>query len=194
MKKTFMFLMLTLFFGLGFTMNATAQDWNCSDLTWSAQRLESTPDIAKHCLDVVERNGIPYAQLHARIIQQSVNSTVVEYQTPSGSWSGKQRVFPGDFTAEIGGQTIKIEDLPVRQEVNVYVKPEDNFSYPSAAPVAAAAPAPAPKPAAAPAPAPAPEPAPVALPTTATQFGLFALLGGLLVLMSGLIAVVRTRL
>jgi len=192
MKKTLLILMLALLTGLGFTMNANAQDWNCADLSWSAERLESTPDIATHCLDVVERNGIPYAKLHARIIQQSVNSTVVEYQSPNGSWSGKQRVFPGDFTAEIGGKTIKVQDLPVRQQVNVYVKPEDNFSYPSAAPAAAAAPAPAP--AAAPAPAPAPEPAPMVLPTTATQFSLFALLGGLLVLMSGIIAVVRTRL
>jgi hypothetical protein len=194
MKNKLMLLMLTLLTGLGFTMNASAQDWNCSDLTWSAERLESTPDIATHCLDVIERNGIPYAKLHARVIQQSVNSTVVEYQSANGTWSGKQRVFPGDFTAEIGGKTIKIEDLPVRQEVNVYVKPEDNFTYASAAPAPAPAAAPAPAPAPAAAPAPAPEPAPVALPTTATQFSLFALLGGLLVLMGGIIAVVRTRL
>ena len=186
--------MLVLLTGLGFAMNASAQDWNCSDLVWSAERLETSPNIANHCLDVVERNGVPYAKLHARVVRQGVNSTVVVYQQPDGSWSSSERVFPGNFTAQIEGKDIKIVDLPIRQEVNVYVKPEDNFTYPAAEPVAAAAPAPAPAPVAAPAPAPEPEPAPVMLPSTATQVNMFALLGGLMILLAGVIGVVRNRL
>ena len=181
MKKSVTIAMLALLAGLGFTMNASAQDWNCSDLTWSAERLEANPNIADHCLDVVERNGVPFAKLTARVVRQGVNSTVVQYQTPDGRWAPSERVFPGNFTAEIGGQTIKISDLPARQEVNVYVRPEDNFSYPEA--VAATA-----------APMPEPEPEPVMLPSTATQVGLFALLGGLMILLGGAVAVVRARL
>jgi hypothetical protein len=190
MKKTVTILLLVLLTGLGFTVNANAQDWNCSDLTWSSERLETSPNVAQNCLDVVEKNGVPYAKLHARVVRQSVNSTVVQYQLPDGSWSPTERVFPGGFSAEIEGRDIKIQDLPLRQEVNVYVKPEDNFSYPVAAAVVAAAPAPAP----APVPVPEPEPAPVYLPTTATQVSLFALLGGLMVLLGGAVAMVRTRL
>ena len=189
MKKTLILPMLVLMAGIGFALNANAQDWNCSDLAWSAERLETSPNIADNCLDVVERNGVPYAKLHARVVRQGVNSTVVQYQLPDGKWSPSERVFPGNFTAQVGGKDIKITNLPLRQEVNVYVKPEDNFSYPEAAPVVAAvAPAPAP------APEPEPEPAPVALPTTATQVGLFALLGSMMLLLGGAIAVVRTRL
>ena len=190
MKKKLLLTALVLLTGLGFAMNANAQDWNCSDLTWSAERLETSPNIADHCLDVVERNGVPYAKLHARVVRQGVNSTVVVYQQPDGGWSSSERVFPGNFTAQIEGKDIKIVDLPVRQEVNVYVKPEDNFSYPMAAPVAAAAPKPAPVAA----PAPKPEPAPMVLPKTATQVSLFALLGGLMILLAGAIGIVRTRL
>lgn len=189
MKKTLLLPVLVLLAGMGFTLSASAQDWNCGDLTWSAERLASTPNIASHCLDVVEKGGIPYAKLKARVQRQAVNSTFVSYQTPDGKWSPSERVFPGGFTASIGGNDVKIKDLPPRQEVNVYVKSAGNFTY-----EVAAAPAPAPAPAPVATPAPAPEPAPVALPTTATQTSLLALLGGLLVLMSGMIAVVRTRL
>lgn len=195
MKKLFLIPTLILIIGMGFSVSASAQDWNCGDLTWSAERLEATPNIGDLCLDVVEKGGIPYAKLHAKVERQSVNATTVRYQLPDNSWSARDRVFPGGFTASIADNDVKISDMAPGQEVNVYVKSEGNFSYPAAAVVAAAPePAPAPPPAPAPAPMPEPEPEPEYLPTTATQLSLFALLGGLLILMGGMVAVVRTRL
>jgi len=76
--------------------------------------------------------------------------------------------------------------------VNVYVPMANNWSLP-AAPAAATAPAAQPPPPPPPAPEPEPEPAPAALPTTATQVPLFALLGGLLILLGGAVSFVRTR-
>jgi hypothetical protein len=191
MKKLFLIPTLILLIGMGFTVTACAQDWNCDDLTWSASRLETNPQIADHCLDVVERNGAPFAKLHARVERQGVNSTVVRYQFPDGSWGSSERVFPGGFTANLGGEEVRIVDMAPRQEVNVYVRAAGNYSFPAAPVVAAAAPPPPPPP---PAPEPEPEPEPVAMPTTATQVNLLALLGGLLILMGGVVSVVRTRL
>ena len=185
MKKTILIPMLALLAGLGFTITANAQDYTCSDLTWSASRLEVNSNIANLCLDVVERQGAPFAKLRARIVRQGVNSTVVRYQMPDGGWSDSERVFPEGFEALIAGQNVRISDLAPRQEVNVYIRGEGNFTVP--APVAVAV-------APAPAPTPEPEPEPEALPTTATQLPLFALLGGLLVLLGGMVSVVRTRL
>jgi hypothetical protein len=187
MKKTILIPTLILLFGMGFTLSASAANYTCADLTWSAQRLAKNANIANVCLEVVERNGGTFAKLRARIVRQGVNSTVVQYQRPDGTWSASERVFPEGFEALIAGQNVRIADLAPRQEVNVYIKGQDNFTLP--APVAAVAPPPPP-----PAPAPAPEPEPEALPTTATQLPLFALLGGLLLLMGGLVSVVRTRL
>ena len=187
MKKTILIPTLILLFGMGFTVSTIAADLTCGDLTWSAQRLAKNANIANVCLEVVERNGGTFAKLHARIVRQGVNSTVVQYQRPDGTWSASERVFPEGFEALIAGKNVRIADLAPRQELNVYIKGEDNFTLP--APVAAAAPPPPP-----PAPEPEPEPEPVALPTTATQLPLFALLGGLLLLMGGLVSVVRTRL
>ncbi len=189
MKKTILIPTLILLFGMGFTVSAIAADYTCADLTWSAQRLAKNANIANVCLEVVERDGGTFAKLHARIVRQGVNSTVVQYQRPDGSWSASERVFPQGFEAQIAGKNVKIADMAPRQELNVYVRDEGNFSVPApvAEPVAVAVAPPPP-------PEPEPEPEPVALPPTATQLPLFALLGGLLVLVGGLVSVVRTRL
>lgn len=185
MKKLILLPTIFLLFGMGFAVSAAA--YTCADLTWTAERLAKNSNIADVCLEVVERNGENYAKLRAKIVRQGVNSTVVQYQRPDGSWSASERVFPAGFEALIGGTEVKIADLAPRQELNVYIRGEGNFSVPAPAaePVAVAV---------APPPPPEPEPEPVALPTTATQLPLLALLGGLLVLMGGLVSVVRTRL
>ncbi len=188
MNKTILIATLIVFFGMGFTVSASAQEYSCSDLTWSAERLAINSNIANVCLEVVERNGEHYAKLHAKIVRQGVGSTVVQYQHPDGSWSASERVFPEGFDALIGGETVAISDLVPRQEINVYIRGEDNFTVPAPVEQVAMEVAPMPEP------EPEPEPEPVYLPTTATQLPLFAILGGLLLLMGGLVSVVRTRL
>ena len=196
MKKTVLISMLVLLGALGFTVNAQAAE--CSDVIWSAEMLADNPNIGDACLGVVEKRGSEAVKLRARVVRQGVNSTIVQWQLPDGSWSAAQRRFPErGATAEIGGQNVRITDLAARQEVNIYIPMGGNWSLPSAAPAAAAAAVAAPAAAAAPPPpppAPEPEPAPMALPATATQLPMFALLGGLMLLMGGMIGLVRTRL
>ena len=183
MKNTILMTMLVLLGALGFATTAQAAD--CSDVIWNAEMLETSPNIAAACREVVDKQGTQAVKLKARVVRQGVNSTVVQWQLPDGSWSASERRFPErGATAEIAGETIRISDMAPRQEVNVYVPMADNWSLP--APVAASAP---PPPA-----APAPEPEPEALPTTATQVSLFALLGGLLILLGGAVSFARTRL
>ena len=193
MKKTLLVLVLLLFGGLGFGATASAQDVSCNDLIWTDAAREVNPNIADFCLEVVDKRGEPMAKLTARVVRQSVNSTIVQWRTRGGSWSPTERRFPDrGFMAEIDGQSVRILDLPARQEVNVYVAAGDMWSLP-AEPVAAAAPPPPPPPPP-PAPEPEPEPEPVALPTTATQVPLLALLGGLFILLGGAVSLVRSRM
>ena len=187
MKKTMLITMLVLLGALGFTTSAQAA--SCSDVIWSAETLESNPSVADACLDVVDKRGSQAVKLTARVVRQGVNSTIVQWQLPDGSYTGSERRFPArGATAEINGQEIRILDMAPRQIVNVYIPMENNWSLP--APVVAAAPPPPPPPA----PAPEPEPEPEALPTTATQIPLFALLGGLFILLGGAVSFARTRL
>jgi hypothetical protein len=191
MKKTILITTLVLLGALGFTVNAQAA--SCGDVIWTAEALENNPNIADYCLEVMEKRGTQAVKLRARIVRQGVNSTIVQWQRPDGSWAPSERRYPErGATAEIGGQEVAIADLAPRQEVSVYIPAAGNWSLPAPAPAAAAAPPPPPPP---PPPAePEPEPEPVALPTTATQVSLFALLGGLFILLGGAIGVARMRL
>ena len=192
MKKTILICMLVLLGALGFTVNAQAA--TCADVIWSAETLADNPNIGDACLEVVEKNGVQAVKMHAKIVRQATNSTIVQWKMPDGSWSSAERRYPArGATAELSGQTVKITDLAARQEVNVYIPMAGNWSLPAPAPAAAAAPPPPPPPPP-PAPEPEPEPEPVALPTTATQIPLLALLGGLFILLGGMVSVVRTRL
>ncbi len=197
MKKRLLIATLALMGTLGFATTAQAAD--CSDVTYTDSMLETNPNIGDACLEVVQRDSFMAVKLKARVVRQSVNSTIVQWQLPDGSWTEPNRTYPPyGATAEIGGKEVRIADLAPKQEVNVYVVSEGNWTIveEAAAPVAAAAAAPAPAPAPAPAaaPAPAPEPKPVMLPKTATQVPMFALLGGLLILLGGAVSFVRTRL
>jgi hypothetical protein len=189
MKKTILITTLVLLGALGFTV--TAQAASCGDVIWSAETLETNPNIGTYCLEVVNKRDTDAVKLRARVVRQGVNSTIVQWQHPNGSWGAAERRYPErGATAEIQGQAVRITDLAPRQEVHVYIPTGDGrWSFPAPAPAAAAAPPPPPPP-----PAPEPEPEPVALPTTATQVPLFALLGGLFILLGGAVGFARTRL
>ena len=191
MKRTALISTLIAVGALGFTAAANAQDVGCDDIIWGSEILADNPNIGDACLDVVDKQGVLAAKYTARVVRQSVNSTIVQWQLPDGSWSASQRRYPDrGSVAEIGGETVGIMDLAARQEVNVYLPLGEYWTLPAPEPMAAAAPPPPPPP---PAPEPEPEPEPVALPTTATQVPAFALLGGLLLLLGGAVSFVRNR-
>lgn len=192
MKKTILFSALIAVGSLGFAATASAQDYTCDDIIWGPEILADNPNIGGACLDVVEKGGTTAAKFHARVVRQSVNSTIVQWQLPDGSWSPAQRRFPArGADADMGGQTVRIADLRDREEVNVYLPLGGLWTFPVEEEAMAAAAPPPPPP---PPPAPEPEEEPVMLPTTATQVPGFALLGGLLLLLGGAVSFVRTRL
>jgi LPXTG-motif cell wall-anchored protein len=191
MKKTMLMILLVLLGALGFT--STAQAVTCSEIVYTDGLLASNPNIGEACLQIIEEEGTSVVKLHARVVRQSVNNTIVQWQRPDGSWTDSNRAWPPrGATARIAGKDVRISDLAPKQEVNVYIMSEGNWtiaevSAPTTPRRVAAAPAPRKA-------APAPEPMPRALPKTATQVPMFALLGGLLILLGGAVSFVRTRL
>ena len=162
MKRTALISTLIAVGALGFTAAANAQDVGCDDIVWGSEILADNPNIGDACLDVVEKGGVNAAKFTARVVRQSVNSTIVQWQLPDGSWSAAQRRYPdrGSF-AEIGGQTVRISELAARQEMNVYLPEGGYWTLPAPEPEPAVAPAsPAVAVAAEPA-APAPEASPL---------------------------------
>ncbi|HKX56127.1 MAG TPA: hypothetical protein VJN01_08500 [Xanthomonadales bacterium] len=197
MKTSIRVSMLVLAATAGFSVNASAQTPTCADVVWSAALLEATPNIANHCLEMVQRDGEWYAKVQAKIVRHGANSTVVRYREPDGSWSSAERAYPPrGFKAEIGGQEIAISQTVPGQEMNVYAGSQggENFTIPMLAGAAAA------EAVAEEAveeemveEAPVEEEAPAALPTTAGQSGWLAILGSMLLLLAGVAHVVRSR-
>ena len=142
MKKTILVTLAAVAIGGGFSVSASAQDIDCGDLRWSTEQLAVMPNVGDYCLGVVDRGGEPAAKFTARVVRQSVNSTIVQWQAPDGSWSPSERRYPpSGFKAHMGGEEVKIADLPSGQDVNVYVMSEGgaNWSVAEAAPMAAPA-------------------------------------------------------
>ena len=180
MKNKLVQLALVVLVTMAFSSWAQAQAYTCDDVNWNEAALEAIPNIANHCLEVVERGGGYYAKSRVRVVRQAVGgSTIVRFQNANGEWSNAERTYPPrGFTADISGEEVAIADLPAGQEVNVYVLQEEYFTLPE--PVAEEAVAYEP----APAPEPEPEPAPVSLPKTASHLNWLAAIGMFFVLLS----------
>lgn len=197
MNKKLSILALCIAGAVGISGTALAQTETrtptCDDAVWSDALLQAVPNMDQNCLEIVNRDGNYFAKAQARVVRQSVNSTVVQFRRPDGGWSPSERAHPPrGFRADIGGTEVRISDLAPRQEVNIYYGPQSPVTftlagYQDAAPEEVA-------PLEVVTAEPEPEPAPTMLPRTAGQTGWLAIFGGMLLLLAGLTRVVRNRM
>lgn len=133
MKKSIHVSALALTVAAGFSVTVSAQAPTCADVAWSANLLEYNPNIAKHCLEMVQRGPEWFAVIQVKIVRHGANSTVVRFREPDGSWSSVERVYPPrGFAAEIGGKEVTISQAAPGQELNVYASSQggENFTIP----------------------------------------------------------------
>lgn len=185
---------LVALLGLGISANVSAVDYTCADITFTPEAFEAYEFVDKACLDVVERNGAVYAKLTARIVGQMASATNVRYYHADGDLGPTSR-FPAnsEFQTGVEGKTVKLADVALRSDANVYV-PMRFWSPPAPPPVeAAATAAPPPPPPPPPAPEPEPEPEPEVLPTTASSVPLLALFGGLFLVLGSALRLSRKQ-
>ena len=179
---------------LGISANVSAQEITCSDLTFTPEAFEAYEFVDQACLDVVERDGGTYAKMTASIVAQTPNGTRIRYRHSDGKLGPNHlSKAPIDFETMISGRAVKLNNLAVRQEMNVYLGPQ-YWSLPvvvteNAAPVVVAA-APPPPP---PAPEPEPEPEPEVLPTTAGPLPWLVLFGSMFLLLGGALRLSRKQ-
>jgi hypothetical protein len=194
MKKVNLKYGLIALAGLGISANVSAADFGCSDLTFSPEAYEAYEFVDQACLDVVDRDGGTYVKMTASIVAQTPNGTRIRYRHSDGKLGPNHlSKAPGDFETMISGRAVKLNNLAVRQEMNVYLSP-NYWSLPvvevaGAAPaVVAAAPPPPP-----PAPEPEPEPEPEVLPTTAGPLPWLVLFGSMFLLLGGALRLSRKQ-
>ena len=168
--------------GLGISANVSATDLTCSDVTFTPEAYAAYEFIDKACLEMVDRDGGTYAKLTARVVAQTSSGTHIRYRHADGDLGPSHKSnAPANFVTHLQGNDVKVKDLAVRQDINIYVG-NDYWSLPVVEVAEAAPPPPPPPP---PAPEPEPEPEPEVLPTTASSLPLLALFGSLFLLLGG---------
>ena len=180
--------------GLGISANVSAADLSCSDITFTPEAYAAYEFVDKACLEMVDRDGGTYAKMSARVVAQTVSGTRVRMKHSDGTEGPTHKAnLAKNFETRMGGEEIKLKDLTVRQEMNVYISDKYWSRPPVVAPMtavamaAAAAPPPPPPPA----PEPEPEPEPQMLPTTASSLPLLALFGSLFLVLGGALRLSR---
>ena len=167
--------------GLGISVNANATDLTCSEITFTPEAFAAYEFIDQACLEVVDRDGRTYAKFTARVVAQTGTGTHIRYRHADGDLGPSHRSTASkNFVTHLAGKEVKLKDLVLRQEVNVYLS--DTFWVGPAVEVAAVTDVAPPLP---PPPPPEPEPVPEVLPTTAGPLPWLALFGALFLVLGG---------
>ncbi len=176
--------------GIGISVNLSAADLTCSDITFTPEAYASYEFSDKACLEIVDRGNATYAKFTAKIVAQTGGGTTIRFRHADGELGPSHRSnLPAAFQTMMAGQAVKMKDLAVRQDVNIYIS-DEYWAGPAVevTEVVEAAPPPPPPP-----PAPEPEPEPEVLPTTAGPLPWLALFGTLFLLLGGVLRLSRKQ-
>ena len=193
MKKMNLKFGLVAVVAMGISANVNAQDLTCDDITFNPTAFSAYEFVDDACLEVVTRNGELYAKFKAQIEAQMATGTHIKYYHRDGSWGKEHLVKNRNMVANIDGKDIRIKDLPVRQEANVYLPAAEAFTVNEEVVEVVeeevveeyVAPPPPPE--------PVEEEAPVVLPTTAGPLPWLALFGSLFLMAGGVLRFSRKQ-
>ena len=108
--------------GLGLSANVSATDLTCSDVTFTPEAYEAYEFVDKACLEMVDRNGATYAKATAKIVAQTGSGTHFRFRHADGELGPSHKSnISRNFETMMGGQEVKVKDLAVRQDINVYI-------------------------------------------------------------------------
>ena len=171
---------------------ANADPADCQTAQFSQEVLAKFPNIAKTCLDIINKDGQDYAVVKADLVRTRPGAVTIRPKLPDGTRADSMivRTAPGRRVL-VDGQEVRVEDLAVGQELTAYVKvTQPEIALAPATPTEPIESSPMEEPAVAAA-EPAAEPA--AMPTTASPFPAIGLAGFGLLLVGTLLAVARRR-
>ena len=108
--------------GLGFSASVSAADLTCSDIEFTPEAVATYEFIDAACLEIVDRDGGTYAKMTAKVVAQTGGATTVRYRHADGELGPSHKSnAPATFLTSLGGVPVQMKDIPVRQDVNIYV-------------------------------------------------------------------------
>lgn len=112
---------------LAFPANAQT-DLTCADIDFNYDVTSRFPDVADHCIDVVEVDGERFAKFSVEIVRTGNNRATFRFVDPDNGQRGPvQSVnLDPDWRANINGRDYRIRELGPGQELNIYM-PSDRW-------------------------------------------------------------------
>ena len=109
---------------LSWTQSTLAQP-SCDELNFTGPIAREHPQVRDACLDVVERDGRPFAHVQARVRSVRGGNVDVELKLPDGTYTDPITVMPDPSArVRIGGRNYRWRDLSRGQELDVWVPPD----------------------------------------------------------------------
>ena len=103
-------------------------DLSCEDIEFAPAMFERFPDIDKACLDVVEENGIKYAEVKLELTRVRGRNVNFKFILEDGSKSERHSVkVDSNFRAKIEGRSYRINELTSGQVLDIYL-PHDRWA------------------------------------------------------------------
>jgi len=112
--------------GLGLSVNVSATDLTCSDITFTPEALAAYEFADKACLAVVDRDGKTYAKFTATKVDAFGNSTFLRFKHNDGTEGPRHKSnLPSNYILMLDNKPVRLKDTAVGQEMNIYVG--DNY-------------------------------------------------------------------
>lgn len=110
-----------------------AQTVNCSDVQFTDRVLSQFPDAPNFCLDVVEKDGRPFARFNAEFVRRrGADEAVLRFRSADGRLNSPVSItVPEGQTVRLGGRDRRLRDLQRGDTLSVYL-PSDRFELASA--------------------------------------------------------------
>jgi len=161
----------------------------CGDIEFVAEITDVFPEAANACLEIVTKNGEPYARFDAEIVRVRGPEVRAKFKKPSGEWTDTYAFRPDpDRRIKIQGRSYRYQDLGRGQPLDIFlatdkfelVIPDDDTDFATTTEIVTVV-------------VYQPEPEPE-MPKTASPLPLIALLGGVFLVFGGGLAAIRRRL
>jgi hypothetical protein len=101
---------------------SAAPDMSCYSVRYSLDFLDRYPQTPALCQEVVEKDGIKYAKMTAKVTKKSKGSVMVAFQNVAGTALSELELAPQEgSTVTIGGKTYKWSDVKAGDSLSFYL-------------------------------------------------------------------------
>jgi LPXTG-motif cell wall-anchored protein len=140
MKRAGVIAILVAAWSLGAIPTASAQEVTCDSANFSPEVIDRFPGIRYSCLEIVQKDGAPHAVLNAIVTRVRLTTVNLKFRrTAGGLTKSIQFRPPKDYRFAIDGRReVPLRDLTVSSELRVYVPVESPTPTLAFEPVAAA--------------------------------------------------------